>query len=61
MATKTEITIITLENLNKTLQNLQKTFAPIGITKDVINTKVSQEQPTHQNIGDLWFVENERN
>lgn len=61
MATKTKITIITLDNLNKTIKNMQKTFAPINITNEIIDTKVSAEQPTDQNIGDIWFVEQERN
>lgn len=53
--------IITVKNLERTIDNMKKIFAPINIAEEVIDTKVSIEQPTDQNIGDIWFVENERN
>lgn len=58
---ETEIKIITFKTLERAIGNMKKTFAPIGVTKEIIDTKVSSEQPTNQNIGDIWFVENERN
>lgn len=58
---ETEIKIITIEKLGRTIENMKKTFAPIEITKEIINTKVSPAQPSNQNIGDIWFVESERN
>ncbi len=56
-----EIKIITFEKLGRTIENMKRTFAPIEVSKEIINTKVSIEQPTDQNIGDLWFIESERN
>ena len=60
MATETEHTIITYKNLNRAIENMQKTFASKTIEKDVIKTEVSIEQPESQTIGDLWFVEEKR-
>lgn len=56
-----EIKIITFEKLGRTIEHMKRTFAPIEVTKEIIDTKVSIEQPTDQNIGDIWFVESERN
>ncbi|KAI4445177.1 hypothetical protein C823_007684 [Eubacterium plexicaudatum ASF492] len=58
---ETEIKIITIEKLGRTIENMKKTFAPIEIAKEIIDTKVSPVQPSNQNIGDIWFVESERN
>lgn len=58
---ETEIKITTFEKLGRTIENIKRTFAPIEVSKEIINTKVSIEQPTDQNIGDLWFIESERN
>lgn len=55
-----EIKIITFKTLERAIGNMKKTFASIEVTKEIIDTKVSSEQPTDQNIGDIWFVENER-
>lgn len=56
-----EIKIITIENLSRIIENMNKTFASIKVEKEMIDTKVSAEQPADQNIGDIWFVENKRN
>lgn len=61
MATETEITIVTFNNLEKVMKNMQKTFAPKSVEDDVIKTEISKEQPSNQSVGDLWFVESERN
>ena len=61
METEAEITIVTFKNLDRVIKNMQKTFAQKSIEKDVIKTEVSIEQPINQTIGDIWFVEEERN
>lgn len=58
---KTEVKILTFGKLSKVIENMQETFAPKSIENDVINTEVSTNQPENQTVGDLWFIEQERN
>ncbi len=58
---ETEIKVVTFKNLRKTIENIQNTFAPKNIENKIVDTKVSKEQPPDQSIGDIWFVEQERN
>lgn len=53
--------IITFKNLNRAINNIQNTFASKEVETKIIDTKVSTEKPTNQTVGDLWFVESERN
>lgn len=61
MATETELTIITLNNLDRAIKKMERIFAPISIEDEAINAVISKEQPENQSVGDLWFVETERN
>lgn len=61
MTPEIENTVITLKNLERTINNMQKVFAPIGVKNKIINTTVSKEEPVNQTVGDIWFVESERN
>jgi hypothetical protein len=54
----TTIKIITFKNLDKTVKNMYRTFAPISIEEKIVNTEISPTQPENQDIGDIWFIEN---
>ena len=58
---ETDIKIVTFKNLSRMIERMEDTFASKSIEAEMINTKVSKEIPTNQTVGDLWFVETERN
>lgn len=58
---RTEVKILTFDKLNRVVENMQSTFASKSLEDDVIKTEVSKTQPIDQTIGDIWFIEQERN
>ena len=44
----TTIKIITFKNLDKTVKNMYRTFAPISIEEKIVNTEISPTQPENQ-------------
>ena len=58
---ETKIKVVTFNNLSKAIENIEKIYATKNIENKIVDTKVSKEQPSDQSIGDIWFVEQERN
>lgn len=51
---------LSLPKLSKFLDECRKIFAKKEVENRVTNVAVSTNKPTNQEIGDVWFIETER-
>lgn len=51
---------LSLPKLFKFLDKCYETFAKKEIENRITNTEISAVRPLDQNIGDIWFVETQR-
>ena len=58
---ETQVKIITFNNLRRAVKNIHEVFALKDDAQKAVNAEVSPIQPENQDIGDIWFIETERN